>query len=46
MLGPVQKAQLKSDLLASTAKYKMVVSQDPIQQFHVLPYDRWEGYGS
>jgi alkaline phosphatase D len=44
MLGPVQKAQFKSDLLNSTAQYKLVVSQDPIQQFFVLPYDRWEGY--
>jgi len=44
LLGPVQKAQLKSDLLNSTAQYKFIVSQDPIQQFFVLPYDRWEGY--
>jgi alkaline phosphatase D len=44
LLGPVQKAQLKSDLLSSTAQYKLIVSQDPIQQFFVLPYDRWEGY--
>jgi phosphodiesterase/alkaline phosphatase D-like protein len=43
-LGPVQKAQLKSDLMNSTAQYKLIVSQDPIQQFFVLPYDRWEGY--
>jgi alkaline phosphatase D len=46
MLGPVQKAQLKADLLASTARHKMIVSQDPMQQFHVLPYDRWEGYAA
>jgi alkaline phosphatase D len=46
MLGPVQKAQFKSDLLNSTAQYKLVVSQDPIQQFFVAPYDRWEGYGA
>jgi 3-phytase len=44
LLGPVQKAQLKNDLLNSTAQYKLIVSQDPIQQFFVLPYDRWEGY--
>lgn len=44
MLGPVQKAQFKQDLQNSTAQYKLVVSQDPIQQFFVLPYDRWEGY--
>jgi alkaline phosphatase D len=46
LLGPVQKAQFKSDLLNSTAQYKLVVSQDPIQQFFTLPYDRWEGYGA
>ena len=44
LLGPVQKAQFKQDMLNSTAQYKLVVSQDPIQQFFVLPYDRWEGY--
>jgi alkaline phosphatase D len=46
MLGPVQKAQLKADLLNSTAQYKLIIGQDPIQQFFVLPYDRWEGYGA
>ena len=45
LLGPVQSAQLRDDLLASTAKWKLVVSEEPIQQLHVLPYDRWEGYG-
>jgi alkaline phosphatase D len=46
MLGPVQKQRFKNDLAASTAKYKVVMSEDPIQQFFVLPYDRWEGYGA
>jgi phosphodiesterase/alkaline phosphatase D-like protein len=46
LLGPVQKAQFLSDLTNSTATYKMVVSEEPIQQFFVLPYDRWEGYGA
>jgi alkaline phosphatase D len=44
LLGPVQKAQFKNDLANSTAQYKLIVSQDPIQQFFVAPYDRWEGY--
>ena len=44
-LGPVQKAQFKADLLASSAKWKIVLSEDAIQQFYALPYDRWEGYG-
>jgi phosphodiesterase/alkaline phosphatase D-like protein len=46
LLGPVQKAQFKSDLLSSTAKYKIVVNPEPIQNLYALPYDRWEGYGA
>ena len=45
MLGPVQKARFKSDLLNSTAKQKIVVSELAWQNFYVQPYDRWEGYG-
>jgi alkaline phosphatase D len=45
-LGPVQKAKFKADLLHSTAKHKIVISELAIQQFYVLPYDRWEGYGA
>ncbi len=46
MLGPVQKAAFKSALLSSTAKFKFVINEVPIQQFYALPYDRWEGYGA
>jgi phosphodiesterase/alkaline phosphatase D-like protein len=46
MLGPVQKAAFKAALLDSTAKFKFVVNEVPIQQFYALPYDRWEGYGA
>jgi phosphodiesterase/alkaline phosphatase D-like protein len=45
MLGPVQLARFESDLAASTAKWKIVLSEVAIQQFWALPYDRWEGYG-
>ena len=45
-LGPVQKAAFEADLAASTAKFKIVLSEDAIQQFYALPYDRWEGYGA
>ncbi len=45
-LGPVQKAAFEADLDASTAKFKIVLSEDAIQQFYALPYDRWEGYGA
>lgn len=46
MLGPVQKAKFKQDVAASTAKFKIVISELGIQQFFALPYDRWEGYGA
>jgi alkaline phosphatase D len=46
LLGPVQKAQLLADLAVSTAKWKLVVSEEPVQQFHLLPYDRYEGYAA
>ena len=29
---------------ASTATWKVIVNEVPIQQFFALPYDRWEGY--
>lgn len=45
-LGPVQKSAFLADLSASTAKFKIVLSEDAIQQFYALPYDRWEGYGA
>jgi len=45
-LGPIQKQAFKDALLNSTAKFKFVLNQDPIQQFWALPYDRWEGYGA
>jgi alkaline phosphatase D len=46
MLGPVQKAKFKNDLLSSTAQHKLVISELAFQQFHALPYDRWEGYAA
>jgi len=46
MLGPVQKQLLKNGLLNSTATHKIIVSELAWQQWWVLPYDRWEGYGA
>jgi alkaline phosphatase D len=46
MLGPVQKVKFKNDLLNSTAQHKLVISELAFQQFHALPYDRWEGYAA
>jgi phosphodiesterase/alkaline phosphatase D-like protein len=42
----VQKAKFKQDVAASTAKFKIVISELGMQQFFALPYDRWEGYGA
>jgi phosphodiesterase/alkaline phosphatase D-like protein len=44
MLGSAQLARFMSDLRRSTATWKVVLNEDPIQQFYVFPYDRWEGY--
>jgi alkaline phosphatase D len=46
LLGPVQKQLFKDALLSSTAKFKFVINEFPIQQFYLFPYDRWEGYGA
>jgi phosphodiesterase/alkaline phosphatase D-like protein len=46
VLGPVQKAHLEQDLMNSSAKFKYILNEYGIQQFHALPYDRWEGYGA
>ena len=28
----------------STARFKVIMNEMPIQQYYVLPYDRWEGF--
>ena len=30
----------------STATWKVIVNEVPIQQYYALPYDRWEGYAA
>lgn len=44
MLGTTQLNAFKSSLKASTAKWKLIFTGDPIQQLYAAPYDRWEGY--
>jgi len=44
MLGQVQKDLFKSSLLNSSATFKFIFNEVPIQQLYALPYDRWEGY--
>jgi alkaline phosphatase D len=43
-LGPRQLARFIKDIRASNARFKIVMNELPIQQYYVLPYDRWEGY--
>jgi phosphodiesterase/alkaline phosphatase D-like protein len=43
-LGAGQLARFVNDVRSSTARWKVVMNEDPIQQFYALPYDRWEGY--
>jgi alkaline phosphatase D len=44
MLGQHQREVFEKAIKASTATFKVVVNEVPIQQFYALPYDRWEGY--
>jgi alkaline phosphatase D len=44
MLGATQYAAFTKAIKASTATWKVIVNEVPIQQFYALPYDRWEGY--
>jgi len=46
MLGAQQLKRFESDIRRSTATWKVILTEDPIQQFYALPYDRWEGYAS
>jgi alkaline phosphatase D len=46
VLGPVQKAAFKNDLLNSDAKFKLIQNEYSIMQWHARPYDRWEGYAA
>ena len=43
-LGRRQLERFLRDIKRSDARFKVIVNEMPIQQFYVLPYDRWEGY--
>ncbi|MGH2965198.1 MAG: alkaline phosphatase D family protein [Solirubrobacterales bacterium] len=43
-LGDPQFHRFLRDVRRSKARWKVVMNEDPIQQFYGLPYDRWEGY--
>ena len=46
MLGGRQYAAFTRAIRASTATWKVIVNEVPIQQYYALPYDRWEGYAA
>jgi alkaline phosphatase D len=43
-LGNRQTRAFRRAIERSTARFKVIVNELPIQQYYVLPYDRWEGY--
>jgi alkaline phosphatase D len=45
-LGARQLARFKRAIRRSTATFKVIFSEMPIQQFYLDPYDRWEGYAA
>ena len=45
-LGADQLARFKKEIAASSATFKVVINELPIQQAYALPYDRWEGYAA
>lgn len=46
MLGQQQLSNFEGAIKKSTATFKVVMNEVPIQQFYALPYDRWEGYAA
>ncbi len=44
MLGWRQLRRFLSAVRRSTATFKVILNEVPLQQFYALPYDRWEGY--
>jgi phosphodiesterase/alkaline phosphatase D-like protein len=46
MLGARQYAAFTRAIGRSTATWKVIVNEVPIQQYYALPYDRWEGYAA
>jgi phosphodiesterase/alkaline phosphatase D-like protein len=44
-LGERQLAAFENAIASSTARFKVIVNEMPIQQYYVLPYDNWQGFG-
>jgi alkaline phosphatase D len=45
-LGRRQLARFLRDVKRSTARFKVIMNEMPIQQLYALPYDRWEGFAA
>jgi alkaline phosphatase D len=45
-LGKRQLAAFKRAVSRSTARFKVIMNEMPIQQYYILPYDRWEGFAA
>ncbi len=43
-LGDAQFRRFRRAISRSAARFKVIVNELAIQQYYVLPYDRWEGY--
>jgi phosphodiesterase/alkaline phosphatase D-like protein len=43
-LGQRQLARFLRDVKRSTARFKVIMNELAIQQYYLLPYDRWEGF--
>ena len=43
-LGKRQLNRFLGQVKRSTARFKVIMNEMPIQQYYVLPYDRWEGF--
>jgi alkaline phosphatase D len=46
MLGGAQFNRFVQAVRRSTARFKIIINEVPIQEFYALPYDRWEGYAA
>jgi alkaline phosphatase D len=44
ILGRRQRQRLLRDVKRSTARFKVILNELPIQQFYINPYDGWEGF--
>jgi alkaline phosphatase D len=43
-LGDAQFRRFSRAIRRSRARFKVIMNELPIQQYYILPYDRWEGY--